>query len=198
MNSLLLCKHCGNKTSHLVLNEVIDKESMFIEEYGEIEFELTRLFTKCNNCRNYSLYVLFDNDYDTANAIYPYEYELGESVPKEISNAYNEALKVKKISKLAFIILIRRALDLVAKEQNANGKTLATKIIDLGKKGIIPEKISKMADLIRLLGNESVHEKDFEFEDSDLKILDDFFVAIVDYIYCIHIKIERIQDKLNK
>jgi len=198
MHEILHCKHCGNKTSHSILSEVEETEFVEVEEYGEIDFELTYLFTQCNNCNKFSLYVIVDKDLETAKTLYPYENELNQNVPKEIKNAFSEALKVKKISKYAFVILIRRSLELITKEQNAIGNNLATRILYLGNNGVLPKKITEMADLIRLLGNESVHESDIDINEFDLNILEDFFVAIVDYIYCINLKIERIKTKIKK
>lgn len=198
MQKELQCKHCGNKTSHSILYEVGETEFVEVEEYGKIDYELTYLFTQCNNCSKFSLNILVNNDLETVKTIYPHENELNENVPKEIKDAFDEALKVKKISKYAFLILIRRALELITKEQNAVGYHLSTRIINLGNKGVLPEKIAEMANLIRLLGNDSVHESDIGINDSDLNILEDFFVAIVDYIYCINLKIERIKTKTKK
>ena len=112
MEDLLLCQHCGNKTSHIIIAQGKEIEKAEIEKDYFIDLEFGIWFTQCKNCSKFSLYSCLDNNPDEAFSLFPKEPIISEHIPTDIAVAYKEALKVKRISKYAFIILIRRALEL--------------------------------------------------------------------------------------
>jgi len=111
--------------------------------------------------------------------------------------AYEEAKKVKEVSPLAFSLLIRRALEQLCNDKNATGDNLKAKIKDLGTKKVIPEKLSDMADIIRDIGNTGAHAYKFDLNKYDMDVLDDFFIAVVEYVYLAPAKISKIRERLK-
>ena len=198
MDPILLCQHCGNKTSHTLLEKGCEKELIELEDIGEIEIEHFIWFVQCDNCSRHSLFSsLDDNEIDTT-SLWPKEKRIDEIVPLVVKNAFEEATKVKKISKISFVILIRRALEILCKYESASGKDLYKKIQSLETKGIIPQTLSEMANLIRLLGNEGAHTSSLEIGDIEIDLLDEFFQALVEYVYIAPNKVNRLKNKIKK
>lgn len=196
---IVLCEHCGNKTSHTILYQGIELED-FVEvdnETNKMKIPFAIWFTNCDTCKHHSLFTSLNDTADEATSVFPSRKRLSDNVPKTISNAYREALKVKRHSNYAYIVLVRRALELTCNQENAEGPNLAAKIKDLGKKGIIPSKLTDMADVIRLVGNSGAHSHELKVDEYEISILDNFFLTIVDYIYCIHHSVEALRKKIT-
>jgi len=195
MEPLLLCQHCGHKTSHTIIAHEMETEKAEIEENYFVDLDYGIWFTKCNNCEHLSLFSCLYDDPENAFSLFPAEKIVSDKIPKNIAMAYREALKVKKISKYAFIILIRRALELTCKVEKAKGKNLSQQVKDLGGKGILPIKLTDMAEMIRLIGNMGAHS-DVSINDHEMNLFEDFFLAIIDYLYLTHVKIEQLRKKI--
>ncbi len=198
MNPILLCQHCGNKTSHTIIEKGLEKEYAEFEDGVTYDIDIDLWFTKCDNCHKHSLFFCLNDNSDESSCLWPNERRIDQAVPKKINIAYKEAIKVKKISKIAFIILIRRSLEILCKHEKVNGKDLKSKIKKLGEFEIIPQKLTDMADLIRLLGNDGVHKTDITISDNEINLLDDFFLAIIEYIYIAPEKIKKIKNRIEK
>lgn len=198
MNSILLCQHCGNKTSHTIIEKGLEKEKAEFEDGVVFDIDHYLWFTKCDNCNRYSLFYCLDDNPDESSCLWPNERQIDQAVPEKINIAYKEAIKVKKISKIAFIILIRRSLEILCKHEKANGKDLYNKIIKLGELGIIPQKLTDMADLIRLLGNEGAHKTEITISDYEIDLLDEFFLVIIEYVYIAPEKIRKLKNKIKE
>lgn len=197
MNPLLLCQHCGNKTSHTILEKGYEKDEVEFEDGVKFEIDSYLWFTKCDNCGRYSLFNCMDDNPDESSSLWPNERNIDESVPTEIKIAYHEANKVKQISKIAFIIMIRRCLDILCKHEKAKGRDLYLKIVNLGSRGIIPNKLTDMADLIRLIGNNGSHENEIKINEIEINLLDEFFLAIIEYVYIAPQKISKLKKLLG-
>lgn len=186
---LAICRHCGNKSMHKLLHRgtiqevVLDNEGAPIGAFDNIIF-----LTQCGTCDEVSLFRTWeyaDNPEYLVDAavLFPPERKFAGMVPKEIEISYSEAGKVKKISPIAFAILIRRALEILCLERKAVGKDLYEKIRSLAKMSVVPTTIADMADAIRSLGNDSAHDSEPQIDDKDVADLDDFFVTVVEYVY---------------
>ncbi len=197
MEVKLFCQHCGNSGLHTVIVSATETETIEFESgiFFEEEFEI--VFCKCENCNRHSLFSFLDGNSEESWSLFPKEKSIDQSVPILIRNAYSEALKIKKISSVAFVIMIRRALDLLCKQEDANGNNLYEKIQDLSQKGIIPRILSEMADTIRLLGNDSAHDNSEILDNNDLDVLDNFYSSIIEYVYIAPKKVELLKDKLK-
>ena len=87
---LVLCQHCGHKTSHEILKQGKEIERIEVEGNRHYVIEHTILFTNCNNCSSHSLFYVFENEYNDIASLYPAERRISDNVPKEIANAYSE------------------------------------------------------------------------------------------------------------
>lgn len=197
MEVKLLCQHCGNKGIHTVLEVAKEIESLELEPGVSFDYDFDIVFCRCENCLRHSLFSFLEGNMEESFSLYPREKSIDQIVPISIREAYSEALRVKKISYIAFPILIRRALDLLCKHEKAKGRNLEEKIKYLGEKGIIPKVLSEMADALRLLGNDCAHDNK-SLDVHDIEILDSFYSSIIEYVYIAPNKIEQLKEKLKR
>lgn len=198
MEVKLLCQHCGNQGIHTVVATVTETETIELEPGNSFEEDFEIVFCRCENCDQHSLFSFLNGNSDESWSLYPREKQIDDSVPKGIRDAYSEALKIKKISSIAFVIMIRRALELLCKHEGAKGNDLSKKIQDLGRKEIIPKVLSEMADTIRLIGNDNAHDDKKTLDFHELELLDNFYSTIIEYVYIGPKKIELLKKKLEK
>ena len=189
---------CGNRTSHSLLGEGDECEVVRLHEDNEYEFNFSIWFVKCNNCNKHSLFSLLEGDPEESTSLWPKKSQVDHAVPDEIRVAYEEANKVRRISKIAYVILIRRALEVLCKYERATGRDLYKRIQNLGVKGTIPTKLTDMADLKRLLGNEGAHDSELKIDDHEIDLLGEFLQAIIEYVYIAPEKVKKLKEKLKK
>lgn len=198
MEVKLLCQHCGNQGIHSVIANVTESEAIELEPGISFDEDFEIIFCRCENCYKHSLFSFLGGNSEEAWSLYPTEKQIDDSVPKPIRDAYSEALKIKKISSIAFVIMIRRALDLLCKCEGAKGNNLREKIQDLGLKEIIPKVLSEMAHTIRLIGNDNAHDDNKTLGNYELELLDNFYSTIIEYVYIGPKKIELLKKKIEK
>ncbi len=200
---ILYCNHCGNTSGNILLCEAPSSSTAYsIEDSDEREsIECTYYLTRCKTCGGISLY--YDCEYDEhpgyiteAFLCYPAIKELGEEIPIAITRTYYEALKAEKFSSDASAILIRRALELLCKDQQANGRNLKAQLDDLAHRNIIPNTLVKMGDALRILGNLSAHATDYKIDASEVYAMKDFLFAMLEYVYTAPTKIDKLQKSM--
>jgi len=201
---VIKCMHCGNKTLQIVLHQESMPEDIFSEE-GEYLGSIDNYYylTKCRTCEGVSLYSNWEFNkkgvsLSTSDVLHPSVKGVANSVPKKIRECYLEAKKVEKISPIAFVGLIRKSLEGICKEKGAKGKTLKEKVQDLAKNKIIPDVMSEMADVIRILGNIGTHDFTIEITSQDVEDMDSFFVTLVEYVYVAPQKLAELKTSIDK
>ena len=203
MSLIILCGHCGNKTTHEQLSETTVDEKIEYQEQTFLDVESKYIITKCGTCNQVSIFSRWSTDHkDTkdlnmAVRIYPPNKYLPSGVPEKVNEAYKEAYRLLKISSQAYVILIRRSLELMCKDKNAKGRDLKSMIDDLALKGIIPNLFTDMGDLIRKIGNSGAHGDNLNLNKFDLELINDFFLAMVEFVYVVPLKIEKIRKRLH-
>lgn len=202
---VLYCNHCGNTAGHFLLCETGSNTTIYNkEDLSETDLiDCNYYLTKCKTCFKVSLY--YDCEYDEhqgyiteAHLCYPVIKTPSEEIPLKISETYNEALRVEKVSYGAFALLIRRALELLCKDKNAKGKSLKDQLEDLAAKNVIPLNLCQMADTLRKLGNISAHNDNYRIDIEEVIVMKDFFIAMLEYVYVAPAKIEKLKQSINR
>ncbi len=111
---------------------------------------------------------------------------------------YQEAKAIKQRSPSSFVVQIRRALEAVANEQGAEGNTLMAKTQWLIKQGLLPEVFAEMTHITRMLGNLGAHDAEKDVLSADVQIVDEFFRAIIEYLYVARAKVARVKSLMTK
>lgn len=195
-----LCEHCGNIT----LQEVIAVQIA-------VDRKSTYSFTRCTICDGM---LLRRHPGDWTGPIPRGEKPLGKDIPFEqlwpptltlpaeapdrVRKIYHEACLIRRHSASSFVVQIRRALEAVANDKKAEGKTLQAKTEALIKIGMLPQVFGEMSHISRMIGNLGAHDAEKDVTDEEVEVVDQFFRAIIEYLYVASNKISKIKALLGK
>lgn len=116
--------------------------------------------TYCGHCKKYSIWheevLIVPN-----NSIAPLAHE---DLSKDIEADYNEARSIVNISPRGAAALLRLCIQKLMKELGETGKNINSDIGTLVKKGL-PEEVQQALDILRVVGNESVHPGELDIRD---------------------------------
>ncbi|GAF66405.1 hypothetical protein BTS2_3306 [Bacillus sp. TS-2] len=213
MEKVVDCLHCGNRTSMKVISE--SKE--FYEFDGVWEDRKFFLYL-CPVCKKVTLneeylfsediihlYHVKDDDYRNAliqertkiTTLYPNS-NIDDEIPEKVRKAYQAAIDVRYKDGAICVLALRRALEMMANEKGAEGKNLYNKLKDLQNKKILPPLLSEITTLLREEGNAAAHADDREFNESLVNYYIEFTSTILDYVYTVPAKFQRIQQSIKK
>ncbi len=206
-SEIVTCYHCYNISKM----EIIDTAKDIIDEWGDPEtgpmYDISNNYEilKCPSCREVTIRVYNWNEWNDGDDIvveydylYPIRKEFPKGMPDNIIMAYSKAEKVKNIDVDVYILMLRKLLELVCLEKGATGYTLAAKITDLGKKGLIPPELVKVAEGLREFGNIGAHPEKGELSKDEIPIANALSNAILEYIYTAPYLVSLAESKLKK
>lgn len=125
-----------------------------------------------------------------------------KSAPQEINNDFLEAQKCFNIgAHKATIVMCRRTLEQVAKNQKATGKTLFDKINSMYKSGMISKPLFDLATEIRYFGNYGAHPTDDllgEVTNVESETVMEITEHLIDHTYEVPEKIKQLKAKRKK
>jgi hypothetical protein len=128
---------------------------------------------------------------------FPVETYKGTNVPENVNDAFSSALKVNYIDNVICLMALRRTLEIICKDQGAEGSNLQKKILDLTEKCIFPKIINEASDVLRILGNEAAHGDNVKYDERIIKEMINFTQIIIEYVYVIPYRINMIKTKIN-
>ncbi len=114
----------------------------------------------CSHCKKYSIWHEESMIYPDFSGIEPPNTDLN----KDIVSDYNEAVSILQRSPRGSAALLRLAIQKLCVQLGENGKNLNTDIANLVKKGL-PSKVQESLDVLRVIGNESVHPGELNIKD---------------------------------
>jgi hypothetical protein len=201
------CPHCGNRAPQ----ELVHVQHYKMEFFGEDdekadEYPFIYFVARCETCDEILVYTGpadFPEDYrkdftKASRLVYPSPRTFGEEVPEPIRRCYSEASSVKHGSPNAYAVLIRRALEALCDDRGAAGQVLHGRLEDLAKRGELPSVLAQMTDLLRLLGNAGAHDWRSTVRPSQVWAMDEFFRAVVEYIYVAPAMVKAFRETLTK
>ena len=200
--TILLCRHCGNRTPHDLRYTHQYKETIYTDDGNEYQIDEWYFLVCCETCGNASLYGNWEGavdpmDLTEAYLLYPTRKDLPEVVPNTIRESYKEASRISKFLPNAFAVQIRKALEFICVEQGMKKGTLQERLNKLSESGIIPSTLADMADAIRLLGNIGAHADIQGVSKEEADYIDDFFRAVIEYVYIAPAKLGKLSKKLR-
>lgn len=116
---------------------------------------------KCDHCSKITIWL-------DDKMIYPSKPNVpipNEDLDSEIKKDYNEAAEIVEKSPKAAVALLRLAIQKLCKQLGESGENINNDIGELVKKGL-PQKIQKSLDIVRVIGNESVHPGQINLDDN--------------------------------
>lgn len=88
-------------------------------------------------------------------------------MPEDVRNDYVEAAAVFGVSPRAAAALLRLALQKLCVHLGEKGEKIDVDIRELAKKGVLPDLLIKVADTVRITGNNAVHPGEMDPADVD-------------------------------
>jgi hypothetical protein len=135
--------------------------------------------------------------------VYPRVPEFGNEVPASVQKIYAQAKKCKQSAPIAFAVLIRKALEAICIDRGVQAdtnkkKNLYSRLAVLVERGDIPPTLAKMSDVLRTIGNTAAHDSPDEVTVPMTWAIDEFFEAIVEYVYIAPAKLEKFEKRQAK
>ncbi len=110
-----------------------------------------------------------------------------ENIPENILSAFQEAIICHSNNcYIASAIMIRKTLEEICVERNAEGKNLFLRLKDLSSKILIPKELVEAMDELRLLGNDAAHIEAQTFNEvgkNEIEISIEFTKEILKAVY---------------
>ncbi len=150
------CPHCG---AFAAMQWGTDTST----SYGGHSFSLRNLAgAKCSHCNNFSLWLAKE-----LQMIYPFSGIAplpNPDLPDEIKADYMEARDICTLSPRGSAALLRLCIQKLCKHLGEPGENINSDIQSLVKKGL-DANIQKSLDIVRVIGNESVHPGTIDLRD---------------------------------
>jgi hypothetical protein len=185
------CPHCGNDAPQTNRAGAVDEH----RTAGARSYMLAQ----CTSCGGVLLYFYKPTevlDLTPDKLLWPPPGDIHPAVPERVRKRYLEAKAIKGRSPAAFANQIRRALEAVCHNRQATKGMLADKLKELASKREIPDKLAEMTFVLKDMGNIGSHDGDDDIDAADADVIDDFFRAVVEYVYIAPFKVEEVKKRL--
>lgn len=203
-----ICPHCENRAPHTLLGSYSYRLELAWTLDGEGDYWETRVcfVAVCDTCDHILLYgastdfelgeELDDEElFGDAELLWPLmSRRLHRSAPKPVAEIYNEARAIKSASPSAYAVNIRRALETICNDRGCKKARLIDQLRELAERGEIPPVLAQVTHILRVLGNIGAHKK---LDARHVEAIDEFFHAVVEYIYVAPSKVREFQKTLD-
>lgn len=197
------CPHCGNRAPQRLIHTQEHEEQGYSMNGSltDVDLPCVCYVAVCETCNNILLYQAFidipeDENFHLTDLIWPDRGVLHRAVPKAITECYAEAARIKNLAPNAFAVQIRRALEALCDDRGEKKGVLQHRLQGLVSRGEIPPILAEMTDVLRLLGNIGAHAADQSVKPGHVQVLDNFFRAIIEYVYVAPSKLKEFRDRL--
>ena len=195
------CPNCGNVAPQKLIHTQHSTTLGWSRDGESYEFDVTFFVASCETCNWVLVYrSMGDSDpkyFTSADLDYPDSGQLHSSVPEPIRDLYSEAFRVRHSSANAFAVLVRKALEAICVDRGAGKGNLFENLRVLASRGDIPQKLSEVTDVLRLLGNIGAHAGEEQVRPWHVWTIDRFFRVIAEYIYVAPARLKEFNDSLS-
>jgi len=158
--------------------------------------------TVCDACAQVVLYHRFapsTEDWPPTphDLLWPKQRSLSDPVPERVRKIYEEASRIRDLAPNAFAVQVRRALEALCIDRGLPQGALGKRLEQLVARGELPAALAEMSDVLRLLGNVGAHADSLEVHRGHVYALDEFFRAIVEYVYVAPQKVREFRKQLE-
>ena len=191
LESGFTCPHCGTYSQQSWKNRLFGCNEGFNDAIEFFGYSTTRCF-KCDE-----ISIWFNDE-----MVFPKLSQLplpAKEMPEDIKKDYNEARNVFVDSPRASAALLRLAIQKICKLLGGKGDNINDDIAKLVSLGL-PEKIQKSLDIVRVIGNNSVHPGVIDVNDNPeiAAALFKLINLIVDYLIITPKEVNDFYDALPK
>lgn len=155
----------GTKTKLTAWATKMLSERPFINQ-EEKDIYLNQLLYNCNvskcfNCGELTVWI----HKKIAYPVNGFKIQADKNMPQHIKQLFDEAGQIVDFSPKGAAALLRLCVQYLCKELGESGKNIDTDIANLVSKGLNP-LIQKSLDIVRVIGNESVHPGEINLDDN--------------------------------
>ena len=150
------CPHCGVHS----MQNWSDLMTQFDGRGGWIR-QKDMIVGLCDHCSKITIWLKEEMLFPSKPSVPTPNEDLNEDITKD----YNEAAEIVEKSPKSAAALLRLAIQKLCTQLGEEGKNLNDDIGELVKKGL-PAKIQKSLDIVRVIGNESVHPGQINLNDN--------------------------------
>lgn len=133
----------------------------------------------------------------TWRCLWPESYVLGDEVPESVQSEYTDAYKIRSHPK-SFVIQIGVALEAICDDQSIKKAKLYKMLIKLVEKTNLPAEMEDAAEVIKFFRNAGAHFDGVEVRPSDAELVDEFFRALIEYIYIAPARSKRYRELISR
>lgn len=198
------CPHCGNRAPQALVYSKHFYSYSFDMQGNKSGNDLPAAYfvAECETCHEVLVYLAEayipeEKQFPDSGLIWPDPGFLGQGVPELIKEIYKEATVIKNLAPNAFAVQIRRALEALCDDRGAKKGSLYERLKGLVDNKEIPPVLSEMSDVIRLIGNIGAHASQQNVKPGHVRIIDEFFRAIIEYAYVAPQKIKQLKEQLQ-
>ena len=197
------CPSCGNKSPQKLIHAQHCSDVGYdYEGEEEIDMPMVYYIAACETCNGILLYqsvghILEEKFFNQADLVYPQSGELHKSVPERVAKIYREAARIKNLAPNAFAVQIRRALEALCEDRGAKKNILQKQLEELADRREIPAKLAELTEVLRIVGNIGAHAVDEEVRPWQVYAIDEFFRAVIEYVYVAPGKFEEYKESLK-
>jgi hypothetical protein len=119
-------------------------------------------------------------------------------MPKPVQDAWDAAMRVRKIDPNAFAVLLGRVLDIICVHENASGRKLYDRINTLAGQRQFPEHLKRAVHGLRELRNLGAHGDLGHLKKEDAPLLRSLCAALLMHLYTVPYLANDAEEHLNK
>ena len=160
------CPWC-DAFAHMTWNRLFNQGS--VSDFNE---------ATCSMCKKTSLWLVTNREDNPVFGLKDYEGKMqypdfgharpcDVDMPDDVKVDYEEAANIFSKSPRGSAALLRLGLQKLCKHLGEEGKNINTDIRKLADKGVLPPMVIKVADTVRITGNNAVHPGEMSEEDFD-------------------------------
>lgn len=118
-------------------------------------------------------------------------------VPTQVADIYNNNIWATHLDPTELAVQIRRALEVVCDDREAEGESLQDRLSDLALKGEIPKKLVNNTYVFWLLDNMDAYASNESVNNLQAQTIRYFFHAIIEYVYVAPRKVKSFKERLE-
>ena len=193
---ILFCPHCGNTAPQKLIytHEYEDDAYDMDGKKSDIGPPCEYFLRSCETCNDLLLYHSFIED--EPELLFPKPVKLPISVPQNVRECYSEAARIKNNAPNAYAVMLRRGLEAICDDRKVKKGNLYERLEILATRGEIPPTLAEITTILRVLGNVGAHSAKENVTVPMTWGMDEFFRAIVEYVYVAPSKVAEFKSRL--
>jgi hypothetical protein len=173
-----------------------------LDDY-EFLFSLNYQMYSCPVCHKVTLLEIYHDEMmhplegPEEKVIFPVSGIDDPAIPTRVKEAFESALKLRKIDTNACSMQLRRAMEIILVDQGAKERGLKDKIEEIANKGILPASLKEATFLTKKFGDSAAHGNELIADSTDIDSLIDFTEYVIEYLYIIPAKIQQFKKRIE-